>query len=218
MPIVVLSACVPLIGIHDLEADAEDAGRRPAKSEAGAGDVLTVMDAGEDAPADTAPPFKRVFVTSDVSNGVMGGIAGADARCAAAAGRGKLGSTWVAWISSSTVDARDRIEFQGTFRLLDGKEVVANRSQLLSGKLSVPIDVDETGTTATGFAGVWTGAAADGRASDTCNDWTSNGVVVFGAQGSFDQTGVAWTKNGGPGGGFENWGCQTSSRLYCFER
>jgi len=51
----------------------------------------------------------RVFVTSSSWNGNLGGLSGAGAKCQQAADAAGLGGTWVAWLSDSTYDAKDRI-------------------------------------------------------------------------------------------------------------
>jgi hypothetical protein len=53
--------------------------------------------------------WARTFVTSTLQLGTFGGLAGGDAICQARADAATLGGTWRAWLSTSTVDARDRI-------------------------------------------------------------------------------------------------------------
>lgn len=215
------AGCAQIVGITDLSSDEPpDAGALPPR-DAGS---ERVVDAGRDVlvPVEDAakpPAFKRVFVTSDRSNGIMGGMAGADGRCAAAAVRAKLPGTWVPWLSGEGINAIDRITFDGEYRLLDGRTVAKNKAQLASGNLTNAIDVIETGVKVSGEVLVWTGTARDGKLFAVCSNWTTNNVVDFGTIGSLDraQDGL-WTDNLGPGGGFRNWGCQTSARLYCFER
>lgn len=171
------------------------------------------------ADADAADVVKRVFVSSDLTNGIIGGLAGADTICTNAAKRGNLGpSTWVAWLSGDGKNAIDRITHDGPYDMLDGRRVVSQKTELTSGKLQTAIVITEDGTPYQGTTLVWTGTSADGHLFAVCSNWTTNNPVDFGTIGSLDQPHDAlWTDNLGPGAGFRNWGCQTSARLYCFE-
>lgn len=211
-----IAACGELVGIRELST-------LDAAAEDGPPDVHVgiVEDTGAPVSRDDAaapPGVKRVFVTSSTSDGILGGILGADARCAEAATRGRLdGGRWVAWLSDATTNAIDRIEHTGPYHLLDGRQVVANRAQLASGSLTTPILLDEYGTRVNNAIVVWTGTLSNGLGGDHCDGWSKNGALVFGVAGTLDQATARWTQNGGPGPGFPSWGCQTQSRLYCFE-
>ncbi|MBX3258175.1 MAG: hypothetical protein KIS78_21640 [Labilithrix sp.] len=201
-PIVTEDAAPPSYADAASEAEAE-AGPAPAPPDAGPD------DAGRD---------KRVFVTSDAWNGVMGGLSGADTRCVAAADRAELGGDWIAWISADGEDAIARIEHDGPYVRLDGARVVRNKAQLRSGILTVAIELTETGEAVAENRLVWTGTLENGARSADCNNWSTDNVVVFGAIGTLNRRDRGWTDNGGPAPGFRNWGCQTKARLYCFER
>lgn len=169
----------------------------------------TTGDAG--APA----PPKRVFVTSKVFTADLGGVAGADAKCATAAQAAMLGGTWKAWISSSTTSAIDRIADVGPWYLVDGKRrVFNNKANLLTAPLA-PISLDEMGHDWTqSYYGAWTGTTDQGTSdgSDDCLDWTSaddNDWVTTGGPQNADQT---W------GGGQGPYACSRESALICFEQ
>ena len=51
----------------------------------------------------------RVFITSTTSHGDFGGLAGADSRCQDRALAVGMGMNWKAWISTTTVNAKDRV-------------------------------------------------------------------------------------------------------------
>jgi hypothetical protein len=114
----------------------------------------------------------------------FGGIAGADAHCAAlaeAAGAG--GKTWRAYLSTSTENARDRIG-TGPWHNARGEEIAASVADLHGGAagLSKTAALDETGAVINGRGDkpnrhdILTGSLADGSAApQTCNDWTSGG-------------------------------------------
>lgn len=219
-----LAACGALIGIDDeLGVDAPPVA--PIPDGGPAPEVGPMRDAA-DGPiiltGDAAASAKRAFLTSTGTNGILNGVVGADARCVAAANAAGLGGgPWIAWISGDGVSAIDRIKHAGAYQLLDGRRVVANKAQLTTGHLDTPIDFTEKRQIASSNEPwVWTGTLANGQSSaGRCNDWTTSYFATLGAAGSFDQsTDGKWTDNGGPGGGFRNWGCQSNGRLYCFEQ
>lgn len=130
-----------------------------------------------------------VFVaTASDSGGDLGGLAGADATCQAlAAGVGAGDRTWRAYLSTSMVDARDRIG-DGPWSNANGILVASDLADLHSltaarGTPLVELFVDQAGNRINGqWAGsptpnqhdMLTGSAADGtRLAATCNDWTS---------------------------------------------
>lgn len=75
---------------------------------------------------------KRVFVTSTSQSGQLGGLSGADALCQTRANAGGLGSTWKAWLSTSSVNAKDRV-VDATYVRLDGVVVASNKADLTDG-------------------------------------------------------------------------------------
>src|SRR5207248_10614341 len=67
---------------------------------------------------------KRVFVTSATYNRNLGVLAGADAKCQALASAAALTGTYKAWLSTSTINARDRVTQAGVpYTLVDGTVV-----------------------------------------------------------------------------------------------
>jgi hypothetical protein len=128
------------------------------------------------------------FVTSqgpgDGAN--LGGLEGADAQCqklAAAVGAG--GKTWRAYLSTSGVNARDRIG-SGPWHNAKGELIAGDVAELHSdaNKISKQTALTEVGGTVNGRGDtpnthdILTGSNADGTlATDmTCGDWTSNGA------------------------------------------
>ena len=124
------------------------------------------------------------FITSTNpgSGGDLGGLEGADARCAALAEAAvSSGKTWAAYLSTSTEDARDRIG-AGPWVNANGVEIATDVANLHSdaNNLTKETAVDETGAVISGRGDtpnrhdVLTGSLADGtRAEQTCEDWTS---------------------------------------------
>ncbi len=166
----------------------------------------------------TAPPWagKRVFVTSMTYTGDLGGLSGADSKCQALAdgvSGGALGGTWVAWLSTGSVNARDRIP-DAAYALVDGVTVVAmSKADLLDGSLLHAINMDENRATPDTFdSWVHTGTVANGTAKGMdCSGWVDDGGNTW--LGDFTQQGANWTDapEGSPS-------CDTSAHLYCFEQ
>ncbi|MFQ5527827.1 MAG: hypothetical protein ACE5GX_16410 [Thermoanaerobaculia bacterium] len=69
----------------------------------------------------------RVFVTSSTHDGDLGGLEGADAICQGLGATVDPAATWVAWISTASVDAIDRVLSTGPFvRASDTSTVIAD--------------------------------------------------------------------------------------------
>jgi len=127
------------------------------------------------------------FVTSTNPNGGnLGGLAGADGYCeglAATVGAG--GKTWRAYLSTSSVDARDRIG-SGPWYNVNGDRIAANLAELHGDAPGLTADtaldqngdspnyIDADGNVAQPLEhDVLTGTNADGTANEaTCNNWT----------------------------------------------
>src|SRR5258706_2338843 len=86
----------------------------------------------------------RVFLTSTMYDGDLGGVRGADAQCMARANAAGLGGAWRAWLSDSITPASAHIaDAPGGYFLLDGTFVAAGLAALESGDLSHAIDLTE---------------------------------------------------------------------------
>jgi hypothetical protein len=113
----------------------------------------------------------------------FGGLAGADAHCAALAeAAGVTGATWRAYLSTSGENARDRIGAGPWFNAKGEK--IADDVASLHGEnnISKATALDESGNTVNGRGDepnrhdILTGSLPDGTAApETCNDWTSSG-------------------------------------------
>ncbi|MBI4014614.1 MAG: DUF1554 domain-containing protein [Candidatus Aenigmarchaeota archaeon] len=158
----------------------------------------------------TTIPSKRVFLSSSAYNGNLGGLAGADAKCQGLAEAAGLGGTWVAWLSTSTVDAKDRIPDIRYFRPSDKATVATSKVDLTNGNINNPINIDEKGAISlSGF--VWTGTQATGMKDIRyCEEWTSSDNAKNGLVGSRSNTDSKWTKLGYSM-------CNSFFRVYCFE-
>ncbi len=129
-------------------------------------------------PRSQAGPTQFVIWTTALSwNGNLGGLAGADAKCAADVNRPAGLTNHIAVISTSTVDARDRVPGFGSTQVVDkgGQIVDLSWDGLWDGVLSGGRGPD-----------MWTrspcrtGTQADGTAAQgkTCTDYTSSDGVA----------------------------------------
>jgi hypothetical protein len=165
--------------------------------------VLGVLTLGAGVALAQTPANFSFFVTSSNpgKGGNLGGLAGADAHCqslAAAVGAG--GKTWHAYLSTSTVNAKDRIG-RGPWYNVKGQLIAQNVADLHSAnnKISGETALTEKGTTPTyltkNAAGevqrpegqlahdIFTGSNEDGTANAaTCNNWTdgADATAMFG--------------------------------------
>jgi hypothetical protein len=130
----------------------------------------------------------------------LGGLDGADAQCqtlAAAAGAGDR--TWRAYLSTSSVNARDRIG-SGPWHNAKGELIAGNVAELHSdaNKIGKQTALTETGAVINGrgdtpnMHDILTGSNADGTvaAGMTCEDWTSNAADGKAFVGHHDRIGL----------------------------
>jgi hypothetical protein len=177
----------------------------------GTGDC--VMDGAGTVTATFQRRHNVVFVTSQpVVPAELGGLSGADGFCQKRADTAGLVGTYVAWLSSSTVDAKDRIAGARGWIRADGRPFADSVDDLVHGRLFYPPSVDEFGQplAPSGLEMVITGTGADGTSEPAfpahCDDWSStNGLYAAGV----------------PFDGPERWtnalslSCDTAARLYC---
>lgn len=140
------------------------------------------------------------FITSTpIGDGAnLGGLDGADAHCqelAVSVGAGT--KTWKAYLSTTTINARDRIG-SGPWQNAKGEVIASTVDELHSdaNKISKDTALSEKGEVINGRGDqpnrhdILTGSNPDGTASDqTCSDWTSNsgGAAMV---GHHDRTGL----------------------------
>lgn len=141
------------------------------------------------------------FVTSENpgGGGDLGGLAGADAHCAALAeAAGVTGRTWAAYLSTSEVDARDRIG-SGPWVNAAGVTIADDVASLHGEANAIAKDtaLDQTGAMVNGRGDepnrhdILTGSLPDGTAAaETCEDWTSGGEGTAGMVGHHDRMGL----------------------------
>jgi hypothetical protein len=178
-------------------------GMAGAPGAAGAPPVITA-DAGAAVPADGMSFFVTSRGLGDGGN--LGGLAGADAFCrtlAAAVDPALANKTWRAYLSTSMVNARDRIG-NGPWRNAAG-DIIANsvadlHDQAAGGALDdtwavndFTVPLDETGAQVPqNVHDILTGSQQDGTLAtgQTCNDWTSDSATATAQIGHLNRAGL----------------------------
>ena len=165
---------------------------------------------------------KKVFVTSTVYTGSLGGLEGADAKCQSHAEAAGLTGTFMAWLSSSSESPSTRfIRSDKPYVLVDGTVVANDWADLTDQSLANGITLTEEGNPVakTSFCTanttmVWSGTSAQGTAlgsaSNRCSDWTStSGGSRWGHTEKTDRFWSEWCSGGS---------CNWEAPIYCFEQ
>ncbi|MDP2274584.1 MAG: hypothetical protein Q8K32_27835 [Archangium sp.] len=161
------------------------------------------------------PAGKRVFITRQRFNGNLGGLAGGDTKCAAAATAAGLNGTWKAWLSTTTVNAIDRLVDVGAWVDTQGATAFASKSALTTGPAN-SLWYDEAG----GFLSsdnIWTATNSSGTyqwgvvMAPPCDEWTSASMQSGARVGQVGRTGPEWTSYSGTT-------CDQTAHLLCFEQ
>jgi hypothetical protein len=130
----------------------------------------------------------------------LGGLEGADAHCGMLAeAAGVTGKTWRAYLSTTTVDARDRIG-SGPWYNAKGEKIADDVASLHSdaNKIDKQTGLTEKGEPVPGRGDtpnqhdILTGTNADGTkiADQTCGDWTLEGAEGAAMVGHHDRMGL----------------------------
>jgi hypothetical protein len=180
-------------------------------SGAGGAGARDAGDGGIDASV-TVPGHNYVFVTSKVFSFLGMTIDQADKHCNDAAEAASLPGVYRAWISTSTVNARDRLPSPGGWLRTDGLPFAQSLTDLLAGHILRPPSMDERGFPVDPELGFLTGTQSSGVAAPdgTCNDWTeTNGSMQEAAEGQVAATTGQWTNS-------ELQLCGLNTPLLCF--
>jgi hypothetical protein len=201
------------VGDGSTGLDASDASDATAATDGGDASDACVSCASGACTAGGCDP--AVFITSKEYTGMIGdgGVASADAECAALAAAAGLTGTFKAWLGAAGSSPSTRFTSKSArpYRLLNGKRVAASFAGL-AGTLDNPISVTEARVDI-GFAYAWTAIDGNGTPTPdagTCAGWTSSDVGIKGGSGESDDTVSEWTS-------FGDIPCTTMARLYCFE-
>ncbi|MCE9580484.1 MAG: hypothetical protein K8W52_45615 [Deltaproteobacteria bacterium] len=179
--------------------------------------ATAAIDAMPDSPppdgAPDAPSSPNVmFVTSTVHTANLGGLDGADAICSQRAAAAGLHGTFRAFLSSSTVNAIDRLENAPGWVRPDGKPFARSAADVAAGHILYPPRLDENGATVALGEQVRTGSNGDGStAGPWCGDWVGdspNGTCV----GSHPESALRFA-NDSRG----SLTCADQAHLYCFQ-
>lgn len=153
----------------------------------------------------------RVFVTSTVYSGNLGGAAGADAHCQTVADAKALGGTWVAWVSDGQTSPSTRITTQGPWQNLVGVEVFKNHANMLTVPESFLLDESGAHPQWLGYASPRTGVNEEAKPTGSdCSGWTSAAATSSSTTSSGQQD-QYW------GGGAGPVACDSKAPLICFE-
>jgi hypothetical protein len=173
---------------------------------------------------------RHVFATSQAFvAGEIGGLTGGDDICRNLATSAGLASSYEAWLGDDTGSPATRFpRGVGPYVLVDGTVVANNWTELTSGMLRHPIDLDEMGGTPAQSTGsitrftVWTGTTASGTAATpggSCNDWSNSmgSSVTIGSTALTDQ---GWASAGFEESdpGVTSTVCGTAAAFFCFEQ
>jgi hypothetical protein len=141
----------------------------------------------------------------------LGGLEGADSACNDLAADAGLEGNFVAWLSTSEVDAKERLGEASGWVNTRGEPFARTATELLDGfAVYYPVRYDEKGEPAYG-AYVATGTSADGTQDDNCVDWTSDAPSDLVRRGNQTAASPYWTAE------FGDFGCDQGYRLYCFQ-
>lgn len=159
----------------------------------------------------------KVFATdARFKGGDFGGVAGADQICQQEAQDAGLPGTFIAFLSTSLEDAKDRLltptSIELPYTLTDDEQtpVASNVADLLDGAVDNVINKNARGQQHPKGA-AWTGSFLDGteRPGRTCLNWEDSSNGVRGAAGSLQDVQFWASRSVGK--------CGEARRLYCFE-
>jgi hypothetical protein len=151
------------------------------------------------------------FLTSTRTPGNMGGLSGADAICAARATAAGLPGSYVAWLSTGSVNAISRLAGSRGWIRVDGQAFADTTTALGGSQFFYPLRVDELGAVlpvSDFITSVLTGTMGDGTAqADRCGDWALSGGTA--AMGAPNSGATSWTYA-------VTSNCDFPRPLYCF--
>ena len=161
------------------------------------------------------------FITSTPHDGNYGGLAGADTVCQNLATTEGLpnASSFVAWLSTQSEDAIDRLTWDGPYKRVDGVPIAADKADLVDAATpqgsALVAGIWKTEADVSNFFFAFTGTKIDGTAdAETCNNWLSNLGTDHAEFGLGTSSLGTWTQDSA---GASVLPCSsTSYYLYCF--
>lgn len=203
LPIILL-VCVSLLCLKSTDIQSKDG------SETKSNPAIQLLLLSEEEHVTPSQP-NIAFVTSIAYTGNLGGLSGADQKCQDLAKAASLpDNTYRAWLSTSSVNAINRLGSARGWVRVDGKPFADTKADIPY-KIYYPLRIDESGNDEKDLDSfVWTGTKSDGTlASDRCDDWTDSNVGLMGEVGANDGLSTIFTTSG-------IISCSNSYRLYCF--
>jgi cysteine-rich repeat protein len=173
-------------------------------------------------------PTRIVFATSELFDGNLGGVAGADGHCQRLAEAAGLAGTYRAWLSDAVSGPVTRFTRSSTaYVLVDGTVIADDYTDLTDGSLDNQITLTELGTLApaafdNSCAGgtptiFWSATGANGGpvpgvpSSLRCQEWTStDGSAYWGNAALFSEPSWSLWCSGGD--------CAWHAPLLCFQQ
>jgi hypothetical protein len=183
-------------------------GFAPGGGGAGVGDGGPGDDAGIALNGDAISAIESnlVFVTStSQAAGAYGGFAGADAICQQRAMAMGFPGTYVAYLSTTSTHAPDRLGSARGWSRLDGRPVFDTVADIMADAMFYPPDIDDLGNVVA--VSVATGTLTGGLSSgQDCAGWTTTSGTVSGGTSN----GTSWANS------FFNASCTVAYPIYCF--
>jgi hypothetical protein len=169
--------------------------------------------------------YHKVFVTSALYKGNLGGLSGGDDKCAAVAETAELPGTWTAILSDPGADALGRLTIVGPVYNFDpafnlGARVADDASDFWDGTLAAPILYDQHEVAVSAVNPVFTGTHQSGvlPGAAHCLGWTDASGGQTGWAGYPDRTDYGWTIATHTVMNYTSSACNVDSRLYCFSQ
>lgn len=201
------SAATAVVPDQDADAATPGGDTAPVDFEAGL-DLAARLDV---VFPDIGGPMHLVFATSTTHTGKIGGLAQADAICAARA-KAALPGTFKALMSDSQTDANARLSITHPVYNTAGQLVANGPADLWDGDVKHTIAYDENSAPVTSVFRVWCGTRDSGQrySKDLCQDWSSEAKADWGEIGTLtsktlwiDDTAVT---------------CDKLARIYCISQ
>lgn len=132
-------------------------------------------------------PANYVFTTATLHTGDLGGRAGADLKCQAAAEEAGLGGTFKAWLYDGTMTAVEAIgSGVNGFMRMDSRPVAGTLDDFAAGKHWYPANRNQFGAAMQQALAVWSGSPRPIGPPAHCLDWTSSSGDEYSTPGAND--------------------------------
>jgi hypothetical protein len=162
----------------------------------------------------------RMFYTSALTNGNLGGLSGADSLCLSAATSAGLKRSYKALLADSSTLVRSRLTLTLGVSILAGdtEQILAeSQEEFWSGTLRIAPNSDQSGNSGAGlrtFTGFNETGAPHSQAGDTnyCANWTDNTAGNYAAIGAPQSRGD-WSETSNT-----VFTCASLLRLYCISQ